>query len=352
MSNYSVAARRQRWPKVLAGVLVIFAVLTIIAVVAVRREYNENLKPVSTVSMKSVEVTVAQGLSVREISQMLEEKGLIRKSWALEWYVNSKNAREKLQAGTYELNPGQGVPEIVSVMTQGRVATDLVTILPGQRLDQIRKALVDHGMEESAVNQALDHTRYKDHPALVDKPAGASLEGYLYPESFQKTAETRPEEIIRKSLDEMQKHLTPELRAAIVKQGLTVYEGITLASIIEQEVARPSDKSLVAQVFLRRLRQDMPLQSDPTAPYGAILDNKPPSLTYDSAYNTYKRKGLPPTPISNFNISSLQAVANPTPNDWLYFVAGDDGNTYFSRTLAEHEELTRKHCTKLCNSPL
>jgi UPF0755 protein len=235
-------------------------------------------------------------------------------------------------------------------LTQGKVATDTVTILPAQRLDQIRTALINSGFKEADVDEALKPELYADHPALVDKPEGANLEGYLYPETFHKTATTKPEAIIRLALDETQARLTPDVRAGIVKQGLTVHQGIILASIIEQEVSNPDDKKVVAQVFLKRLREDMALESDPTAHYGAILAGAEPTLQFDSPYNTYKIKGLPPGPISNVGSASLLAVANPATGDYLYFVAGDDGKTYFSRTLAEHESLTRQHCKKLCQS--
>ena len=196
---------------------------------------------------------------------------------------------------------------------------------------------------------AFEPAQYDGHPALVDKPRGASLEGYLYPESFQKDATTKPTQIITSSLDEMQKRLTPEIRAQFAKKGLSVYQGITLASIIEKEVSIVSDKALVSQVFYKRLSMDMGLESDPTAFYGAIIAGQEPSLQYDSAYNTYLVKGLPPGPISNVSQESLKAAAYPANTDWLFFVAGDDGKTYFSKTLAEHEANIDRYCKKLCN---
>jgi UPF0755 protein len=198
------------------------------------------------------------------------------------------------------------------------------------------------------VDKALYPAQYADHPALADKPTNASLEGYLYPDSYQKTADTKPETIIRASLDEMQKHLTPELRAAMSKQGLTVHEGVVLASIVEQEVSKKADKPTVAQVFLLRLKKGMPLGSDVTAFYGSIKAGQAPSVSYDSPYNTRLHPGLPPGPISNVSQASLEAVANPAGSDYLYFVAGDDGNTYFSHTNEEHEALTKQYCKKLC----
>lgn len=347
--SYSIWPHRRRWPKIVAGLLTVLAIMAVAAVVLVRQQYYENLKPVSA-NQKSVLVTIPMGLSVKEIAQKLEKEGLIRSDWAFEWYVKSQDVREELKAGTYNLRPNQGVADIVGVLTQGKIATDLITILPGKRIDEVRKTLIDNGMSEDAVDDALDPKHYPGHPALVDKPQSANLEGYLYPESFHKTAQTTPQEIIRKSLDELQKQLTPDLRTGIVKQGLTVHEGIILGSIIEQEVSKAEDKPVVAQVFLKRLRQNIPLGSDPTAPYGAIIAGQTPSLTYESPYNTHTHAGLPPTPISNVSVNSLRAVATPAATDWLYFVSGDDGKTHFSKTLDDHQQLTKEHCKKLCGN--
>ena len=298
-------------------------------------------------------VRIRSGATVQEIGKKLQDQGLIKASWAFEWYVRNNDARDRLQAGTYSLRPNQSVQDITNILTHGKVATDLVTILPGQRLDQIREALINNaGFSAQDVDAALDPAQYTDSPAMSDKPTAANLEGYLYPETFQKTADTKPETIIRASLAEMQKHLTPEIRTAFIKQGLTVHEGVILASIIEQEVSNPNDKFTVAQVFLSRKGQSIKLQSDPTAVYGAIKAGQTlslaESLSFDSPYNTYLYVGLPPGSISNVSKASLQAVANPASTDYLFFVAGDDGTTYFSRTIQEHEALTAQHCKKLC----
>jgi UPF0755 protein len=347
MINYTLGVGRKRWTRLVGLVLVIGLIAGLGTVLTVRHVYRENLKPVSA-SQKAQLVTVPSGSTVKEIAAILKKAGVIKAAWAFEWYARNHDLRDKMQAGTYYFRPNQGVADIAAILTQGKVATDLVTILPGQRLSQIKKALVNYGFSEESVNNALNPDLYADHPALVDKPKAASLEGYLYPESFQKTAETKPETIIRASLDEMQKHLTPDVRAAFVRQGLTVHQGVILASVIEQEVGGNQDRATVAQVFLRRLKENRPLQSDVTVFYAATESNQQPSLDLDSPYNTYKNPGLPPGPISNVSQSSLMAVANPAPTDYLYFVAGDDGKTYFSHTLEEHQALTREHCKKLC----
>lgn len=343
-----MSGKRTKRGRIFLVFCIIFVLLIGSAIIVIRKVYDHSLAPISA-SEQNVIVTVETGATAQEIAQLLEQKGLIRAPWAFEWYVRVNNLRDKLQAGTYSLRPSQSIAQIATTLTHGKVATDLFTILPAQRLGQIRESFIESGFTAAEVDAALDPARYIDHPALVDKPAVASLEGYLYPDSFQKTAETKPETIVRQSLDLMQKHLTPDVRAGMVKQGLTVHQGVIIASIVEQEVGKASDRPIVAQVFLRRVKEGMPLGSDVTAFYGAIIAGKTPSVVYDSPYNTRIYKGFTPGPISNVSDVSLRAVAFPANTDYLYFVAGDDGVTHFSHTVQEHEALTRQYCKKLCN---
>jgi len=309
--------------------------------------YNQNLKPVST-STAARTVTVAAGATPSQIANLLHDQKLIRNAWTFDAYVRHEGVGGDLQAGTYSLSASQGVPAIVSQLTHGKVTTELVAILPGQRLDQIHKSLVNNGFSEADVTAALRPNTYENNAALVDKPSGNSLEGYLYPDSFQRTTATSVSTIIQESIAEMQSHLTPDIRAAFAKEGLSTYQGIILASIVEQEVSNQADRAQAAQVFLKRLSINMPLGSDVTALYGSRLAGQGDSLGYDTPYNTRIHTGLPPAPISNVDSSTLQAAAHPANTDWLYFVAGDDGATHFSRTLEEHDALTRQYCHKLC----
>jgi UPF0755 protein len=348
MRHYRLYKQSGHLPRRLVILLGIVAVLVLAGMVVVRHVYFQNLRPVSS-GAKTQYVTIASGSTVNQISQQLEKTGLIRSSQAFEWYISSRGYREKLQAGTYSLSKSESVQQIVDKLVHGKVASDLVTILPGKRLDEIRQAFIKSGFSAAAVDDALNADAYRtSYPALADNPATATLEGFLYPDSFQKTATTDPKVIVGASLDEMQKHLTTDIRRGFAAQGLTVYQGVILASIVEQEVPKQTDRNQAAQVFLKRLRMDMMLGSDVTARYGAIHAGVTPSLDYDSPYNTLLHKGLPPSPISNVSDSSLKAVASPAATDWLYFVAGDDGTTYFSKTFEEHEALAQKYCHKLC----
>lgn len=318
-------SRRRRLIKWIVLLVVIGALIAFGIVLVARNYYKTNLKPVSGESTL-IEFTIKEGATLDEISQTLKDKKLIRNKQIFEQYVRNNGTATDIKAGTYELSPSFGVPEIVGIITEGKIASNLITIEPGVTITQVEKILKNAGYSENEAKAALDPSIYKGHPALVDKPDGANLEGYLYPESFQRTSNTPATNIIKSSLNEMQKQLTPEIRADFSKQGLSTYQAITLASIVENEVSKPEDRRQVAQVFLKRLAKGMMLQSNATDGFPAD-------------YDTYKIPGLPPGPISNVTSSSLQAVARPSNTDYLYFVTGKDCVTRFSKTVQEHDSL-------------
>ncbi len=340
--------KRKNWPVILFISAVVLVLIGLAAYAGVRTVYNNHLSPVSNTTEEKI-VAIENGSTVAAIAGKLKSEELIRSASAFEHYAKSRGLASKLQAGTYKLSPSLSTPEIVRIMTDGKVAVDLFTILPGKRIDQIRQAFIDAKFDAAEVDAALQPGLYSGSPALAGLPAGASLEGYLYPDSYQKELGTKAENIVRQSLQQMEKNLTADVLSGFSTQGLTPHEGIILASIVEKEVPTTKDREQAAQVFLSRIEIGMPLASDATAPYGAILAGETPSLRYASAYNTYANKGLPPGPISNVTGSSLRSVARPATTDWLYFVSGDDRTTHFSKTLKEHEELTRRYCTVLCN---
>lgn len=324
---------RRHWPKLVLFVGVTALLLGALGFLGIKNLYERNLRAVDSSSHADMIFVVESGMSAPEIADGLEDQKIIRSARAFNQYVRSNELGEAFIAGTYRLKQSMDVPTIVDYLTEGKVAVDLFTILPAKNLEQIKAAFVKEGYADAEVQAALNPALYSGHPALVDKPASASLEGYLYPDSYQMLrGETRPETIIGQSLDEMAEALTPEVRAGMAAQGLSVYQGIILASIVEREVSNknPNDRPQAAQVFLKRLRIGMPLQSNAT-------DDYPPE------YDTYSIAALPPGPISNVSASSLQAVANPAKTDHLYFVAGCDGVTRFSSTIDQHEALKSQH---------
>lgn len=331
--NKRVKKRRGlSWLKL--GLLAIAALVVLVTAggLWVWSTYTNGLKPVNAGSQEVRTVTIESGATLGEIADQLKTAGLIRETWVFRWYVDRNGVRNSLQAGTYELSPSQSLAQIVAQLSHGKVTTNLVTILPGQRLSAIRDALIAEGFSERDVDAALNPAAYTGHPALVDKPIGASLEGYIYPESFHKSSATSPQVIIGLALDEMAEALTPEIRTGILAQGLSLHEGIILASIVTKEVSdkNPDDRAKVAQVFLKRLKIGMKLQSDAT-------NNYPPD------YDTYAIPALPPAPLSNVTKSALAAVAAPADTDYLYFVSGRDCVTRFSASQAEHEALIQQY---------
>lgn len=320
----------------------------IVAVVGIRQYYYANLRPVSS-NPTAVVVTIPKGASISQIANILDQKHLIRSTWAFEWYVHSANLTNQLEAGTFSLSPSESLQQIAGIIASGHVAEGTVTILPGKTLAQVQASLINDGFSPASVQAALNPANYSDLPIISDKPANLdTLQGLLYPDTFDKTASTDPSVIIRESLQEMGQHITPTMQSAFAGEGLSVYQGIILASIVEQEVSKPGDRSQVAQVFLSRLKQGMPLGSDVTANFGSVLNGQQPSLTYDSPYNTLLHPGLPPTPIGTVSQNALDAVAHPAPTNWLYFVTGDNGTTYFETTLQQHNADTAQYCHKLC----
>ncbi|MFA7663080.1 MAG: endolytic transglycosylase MltG, partial [Patescibacteria group bacterium] len=170
--------------------------------------------------------------------------------------------------------------------------------------------------------------------------------GYIFPDTYHITTTATAEEIMDKALSNFGNKLTPELRAEIKAQGKTIYEIITLASIVENEVAKAEDMKIVAGIFWNRLDIGMGLQSDATINYitsGKTTRPTADDLKIDSPYNTYKYRGLPPGPIANPGIASIEAVINPTKTDYLYFLTTPDKQTIFSKTFEEHVAAKNKY---------
>lgn len=350
MPNYRMGKRKARLPRRVWVVILVILLLAGAGVVIARHTYDNGLRPVSSDQRTQI-FTVEKGSSLKIIADDLEKAHLIRSAWAFQLYVHSKELNDKLQAGTYALSPSEDVSQIVDTLTKGKVTIKLVTILPGRRIDQVRADLINDGFTPEAVDNALDPAQYADLPVLSYKPAEInSLEGLLWPDSYQRQPDTDPSVIIRESLTAMGQYLTSDMQAAFAAQGLSTYQGLTLSSIVLQEVNKPADQAQAAQVFLTRLKSGMMLGSDASNLYGSIAAGHNPSLSFDSPYNTALHAGLPPSPISTVNESSLNAVAHPAATNWIYFVTGDDGTTHFSSTLQEHEDLTKQYCHKLCGN--
>lgn len=312
-------------------------------------------------------VTIEQGMTPRSIGALLDEKQLIHNKYAFELYTTLAGLAGSLQAGSYKLSPAQSVPDIVNHLTKGMNDTYTVTILPGMTLADLAnpdnaRSFVAQGFSSEEIKRAFaaDYTS----PLLASRPKNASLEGYIFPETYQLQVGDSLQSLIQRSIDELNSRVEADgLVAKFKTQGLSVHQAVTLASIVQQEVSNPTDQAQVAQVFLKRLSEGMKLGSDVTALYGAqydgvaLPDNAAEAaviaIDHDSPYNTRMHSGLPPGPIATMNYSALEAVASPAKGEYLYFVAGDGddaGRTFFSRTYEEHQAAVAAHCHTLCGN--
>jgi UPF0755 protein len=331
---------------ILAG---LFIVIVVGSVATLRLWYTNNLQSVSS-DTKTVYFTVESGESKHEIATDLKQHNLIRNQGAFENYLRS-NEIDILQAGTYSLSPSMSVQTIVNKMHKGDVTRNLLTILPGKRVAQIKEAFIKSGYSQSEVDAAFEPANYAGHPALANLPAGATLEGFLYPDSFQKDLSTAASTIVAESLDEMNKHLTQDVVNGFAANGLNVFQGVTLASIVNQETDDPKYQSTVAQVFYSRIKQGIKLESNVTANYAADERGVARNVGIDSLYNTYLHAGLTPGPIGNVTASAMNGVAHPANTDYVYFIAGDDEKIHFSHTLDEHNAAIKQYCQKKCAQP-
>ncbi|MEK7583767.1 MAG: endolytic transglycosylase MltG, partial [Patescibacteria group bacterium] len=218
-----------------------------------------------------------------------------------------------------------------------------ITLIEGWTLDEYAGRLDENGFSpEVFLALTRDLPLWRDsYDFLTSVPSGQSLEGYLFPDTYSIDAAKDAEQLMRKMLDNFSEKLTPELRKQVAGSGRTLHEVITLASIIEREVAKPEDRRLVADIFLKRLRDGIGLQSDATVNYitkSGRTRSTAADLDIDSPYNTYKYRGLPPGPIGNPGIDAITAALDPQPNDYYYFLTDTDGGVHYARTFDEHQK--------------
>lgn len=311
--------------------------------------YNVQLAPKSSDKQLSTVVTIDSGMTPNAIGKLLQDKGLIRSGFVFEMYARLSGVQNKLQAGTYRLLPSDSTPQIVGNLSDGNVASLTITFYPGATLEEHKKVLLDAGFDEQEIDVAFAKTY--DSPLFATKPPGADLEGYIYGETYKFDTNVTVETVLRRMFDEFNTVvIANDLVAGFQSQGLSLYEGITLASVIQREVSSPADQKQVAQVFFKRLNSGIQLGSDVTYQYIADKLGVPRDPNLDNPYNTRRYTGLPPGPISSPGLNALLAVTNPTPGDYTYFLSGDDGITYFSNTEAEHNMNVLEHCQVNCSS--
>ncbi len=342
-------ARVKPIPLFLGLALIGLIILTSLAVWRI----NWLLAPVgSAQDYEIIEVHVPLNSSLGTISGILEEEGVIRNALAFALYARYKGYSENLQAGNYLLATNMSFEEILETMQQGVILKEghRFTIPEGFTVEQISRRLEREGLVESELFleacRKFDYTGEESRFSFLDSvPPGVkySLEGYLFPDTYEVEEDITPREIIEMMLSRFEEVFSQEHRMRAEELGLSIHEVVTLASLIEKEARVDEERKTISAVFHNRLQSEqMPfLQSCATVQY-ALGEVKPrltnQDLEVDSPFNTYLYPHLPPGPIASPGRHSLEAALYPAEVDYLYFVYREDGTGrhYFSKTLEEH----------------
>lgn len=302
-------------------------------------------------------VVIGKGENARTIGGKLQSAGVVRSAAWFRMLAEIEGIQNDLAAGSYTFQLDSDTQAVLDRVKVGILEPQiLVTIPEGLRIEQVADLLEKKGVFQAQPLLDAMNTGAFDGDLLKDRPQGTSLQGYIFPDTYYFPAKTNPTQVVNEMLTALNDRFDPNLRAAIQAEGLTDYQALTLASIVEREAQVPSERPIIASVFLNRLKQQMPLQADPTVQYAVAQDPASVAangwwkqdLTVDdlkiqSPYNTYIQPGLPPGPICNPGRDAIAAVAHPAQTDYLYFVAKGDGSHAFASTLAEHNANIQKY---------
>jgi len=291
---------------------------------------------------------IESGETLTNVSQRLERQGLVSDADLFRRMVQYWGADADIQAGVFELRPNMTMEQIVRNLQHGRLPTVTVTIPEGWRAEQIAALLEQNGVVPADAFMQAVQNGVTGHPAVNDRPAGSSssLEGFLFPDTYQFPLGAEPERVIEILLSTWETRVPIDIVQRAEASGRSVYDVMILASIVEREAVIANEQPLIAGVYVKRLAEGMYLQADPTVQYAKGYDAEHEDWWYpltqeeyssvSGPHNTYMNPGLPPTPICNPGLGAIEAALTPTNADYLFFVAKGDGSHVFAKTYEEH----------------
>ena len=291
----------------------------------------------------TVDVSIAPQTPVREIAQAVSDAGVNVQPFVLYTFFRASGQSRKLRAGSYELSQGNTPLDLLRKLSRGEESLKAISLIDGWTFPQFKAALAKaEGLKHDAKDLSDD--------ALMAKLGmpGIAPEGRFFPDTYTYGKGTSDLHVMQRAANAMTKQLAAAWgQRQLDIQVKTIDEALILASIVEKETGRESDRITISRVFHNRLAVGMPLQTDPTVIYG-MFDNfdgnlRRADLRTDHPWNTYTRKGLPPTPISMPGRNALKAAVQPAPSNALYFVAKGDGTSHFSATLEEHNSAVNRY---------
>ncbi len=289
--------------------------------------------------------TVKSGATLTTVAQELQDRGVIKSAFTLR-FISRLEGQNPVQAADYQFMPGISVLELYQDLVQGKSLSPerQVTLVEGWTIPQMADELAEVGIIASAeafITASTQNTgRFEERfTFLAERPAEASLEGYLFPDTYRFFPLSEPDVVIEKLLTTFDRQVDEAMRAQVRASGRSLHDFVILASIVEREVRSPDEMAVVAGIFSNRLEVGMALQADSTVNY--ITSSGRARSTYedlaiDSPYNTYKYAGLPKGPISNPGINALRAAAKPADTEYFFFLTDPAGKVYYGKTLEEH----------------
>ncbi|MCO4769657.1 MAG: endolytic transglycosylase MltG [Deltaproteobacteria bacterium] len=295
-------------------------------------------------------LSIPRGSGPGAVSRLLADNGIVTDAEKFKLFLRVREAAGKLRAGEFRFTTDLTPDEVLDLLINAPEVTYPITLPPGLRIEEMA-ALV----EEAGMGSAAEYTkmaRSKDFIAAANLPfanAPENLEGLLVPETYNLGPGADAKAVVEAQLSRLRAIWTPERRALAKQRGLTPYEVMIMASLVEKETGVAEERPLIAGVFFNRMRIGMKLQTDPTIIYG--LPNydgniRKRDITHPHRWNTYVIDGLPPTPIAGGGLEAVEGVLHPTETKALYFVAKGGGAHYFSKSLAEHNRAVRKYILK------
>ncbi len=319
-------------------VLLAAAVVTLLCV----HLYITFYTPASSVVSPRV-VNIERGASFRVVANRLEDAGIIRSADSFMFAASLLGDYRKVKAGEYELSASMTPIDILDTIVKGQVKKYFVTIPEGYDIKDVARVLASEGLvdENEFVSRAMDRKF-----AASLGVGGPTLEGYLFPDTYEFTRTQGADEIIARMVEKFKSVYFPSLDEAARTRHMSMKKVVTLASIIEKETGADAERRRISAVFHNRLRKGIRLQSDPTVIYGikdfnGNLTRK--DLFARNPYNTYVNYGLPPGPIANPGRASLEAAIDPEKDAYLYFVSKNDGTHHFSKSLKEHNRAVSRY---------
>jgi UPF0755 protein len=293
--------------------------------------------------------SVNPGETAATIAPRLQREGLVSDGQLFLYVVRYRGVDAQLEAGEYELRPSMTMDEIIDTLQHGKLQDVSITIPEGRRAEEVAALLEEQGLVDGEVLLTLVRSGSDGYDFLSDRPADApaSLEGFLFPETYRIPMDYDAGQILDLLLGTFGERFTPAMVQTAADRGMTIHEVVTLASIVEREAVIAEERPIIASVYLNRLEQGMYLQSDPTAQYALgyqedsgqwwkIPMSLEEDMQVDSPYNTYLYPGLPPGPICSPGLASIQAVLEPADTTYLFFFSKFDGSHAFAETYEEH----------------